>query len=43
VPTIAPDDLLALLAGDRIGQQVSVRVVRGGELRDLTVTVGERG
>jgi S1-C subfamily serine protease len=42
VPTTAPDDLLALLAGDRIGQSITVRIVRGGELRDLTVTVGER-
>ncbi len=42
MPTTAPDDLLALLAGDRIGQPVTVRIVRGGELRELTVTVGER-
>ncbi|MCB0223047.1 MAG: trypsin-like peptidase domain-containing protein [Anaerolineae bacterium] len=36
------DDLLAALSGDRVGQAVSIRVVRGGQLQDLTVTVGER-
>lgn len=36
------DDLLALLSGDRVGREVEVRVLRGGELRSLGVTVGER-
>jgi S1-C subfamily serine protease len=36
------DDLLELLGPERVGQPAAVRVLRGGELRDLTVTVGER-
>jgi S1-C subfamily serine protease len=36
------DDLVALLSGDRVGQKVPVQVVRGGELRQLNVTIGER-
>lgn len=36
------DDLLAALSGDRIGATVPARVVRGGELRDLSVMIGER-
>jgi S1-C subfamily serine protease len=35
------DDLQALLAGDRIGRQVGVRVVRTGELREVSVTIGQ--
>ena len=34
------DDLQALLAGDRIGREVSVRLIRTGELRELPVTIG---
>ena len=34
--------LLALLAGDRVGKTIPVDVIRGGELRTLDVTVGER-
>lgn len=37
------DELLGLLVGDRVGKAVPVQIVRGGELKDLTVTVGERG
>lgn len=36
------DDLLALLSGDRIGKAVSVKIVRGGEVKELTATVGEK-
>lgn len=36
------DDLLALLSGDRVGKAMPVRVVRGGQVQELTVTVGER-
>ena len=36
------DDLQALLGPDRVGQATPVSVLRGGESRDLTVTVGER-
>lgn len=36
------DDLLRLLSGDRIGRKVPLRLLRGGEERTLTVTVGAR-
>jgi S1-C subfamily serine protease len=36
------DDLLAQLTVERIGTAVDARVVRGGELRELSITVGER-
>jgi S1-C subfamily serine protease len=42
-PVEDTDDLLALLSGDRVGRAVPVRVVRGGEARELEITVGERG
>ena len=38
----SPEDLLDILAGDRIGRQVTVRVLRGGAVAQLTVTIGER-
>jgi S1-C subfamily serine protease len=36
------DDLLALLSGDRIGRAVPVRIIRGGEQREIEVTLGAR-
>lgn len=36
------DDLLASLSGDRVGVSVPVRVVRGGQVQELQVTIGER-
>jgi S1-C subfamily serine protease len=36
------DDLLALLSGDRVSNKVPLQIVRGGEVRTLNVTVGER-
>lgn len=36
------DDLLSLLTGDRVGATVAVRFVRGGQLQDLTVVIGEQ-
>jgi S1-C subfamily serine protease len=36
------DDLLALLAGERVGKSVSVDLIRAGQLVSLPVTVGER-
>jgi S1-C subfamily serine protease len=36
------DDLRGQLGPERVGQAVPARVIRGGEPRDLTVTVGER-
>ena len=37
------EELLALLTGDKVGRDVPVGVVRGGEQKTLRVTVGERG
>ena len=42
-PVEDTDDLLALLAGDRVGRPVPVKLVRGGELTEIEITVGERG
>lgn len=36
------DELLSLLAGGRVGQDVTVQIVRGGNLQDVSVTIGER-
>jgi S1-C subfamily serine protease len=36
------DDLLAMLGGDRVGAEVSVRILRGGQLQEESVVVGER-
>lgn len=41
-PIEAPEDLLGLLVGDRVGRQVTVHMLRGGVARDIVVTVGER-
>jgi S1-C subfamily serine protease len=38
----SPEDLLDLLRGDRVGRPVPLRVLRGGQARDVDVTVGER-
>ena len=37
-----PESLVTLLRGDRIGNTVPLTVIRGGEPRDVPVTVGER-
>lgn len=37
------EELMGLLSGDRVGTQVPARIIRGGEVRDLAVTIGERG
>ena len=36
------DDLLGLLSSDRVGATAPVRLVRGGQVQDATVTIGER-
>jgi S1-C subfamily serine protease len=36
------DDLSALLSADRVGAEVPVRILRGGQLQELRVVVGER-
>lgn len=40
--TESPEDLLDLLAGNRVGQSVVAHVLRGGAARDVQVTVAER-
>lgn len=37
-----PETLLALLRGDRIPREAKLTVLRGGEVRDVPVSVGER-
>lgn len=37
-----PEDLLDLLAGDRVGRQVPLRILRGTSAVTLNVTIGER-
>jgi S1-C subfamily serine protease len=38
----APEELLDLLLGDRVGKTVPLNVLRGGTVAELTVTIGER-
>jgi len=35
------DELQALLSSDRAGKAIPVRIVRGGQVHDLTVTIGQ--
>ena len=42
VPTTALDELLGLLRGERVGQTVTAAIVRGGQLQEIEVTIGER-
>lgn len=37
-----PEALVTLLRGDRVGKAVALTILRGSELRDVPVTVGER-
>jgi len=41
-PTAEIDDLQAALGPDTVGQPAAVKIVRGGEVREVTVTVGVR-
>jgi S1-C subfamily serine protease len=36
------DDLQALLSGSRVGKTVPVRIIRGGQVQDAEVVIGER-
>jgi len=38
----SPEDLLDLLAGDRVGRALPVRILRGVSAFTATVTVGKR-
>ncbi len=37
-----PTDVLAQLGGDRVGRPIAARVIRGGQVKTLQVTPGER-
>jgi S1-C subfamily serine protease len=41
-PTRNMEDLAALLSGDRVGKALAAKIVRGGKVQDITITVGER-
>ena len=41
-PVGSPEDLLKLLAGDRVGRRVTLKVSRGEKIHEINVTVGER-
>lgn len=41
-PVRVPDELLAGLTGDKVGKDTKIKLVRGGQLHELTITVGER-
>jgi S1-C subfamily serine protease len=41
-PVRDTDDLRAALGPETAGQPATLRVLRGGELRELAVTIGER-
>jgi S1-C subfamily serine protease len=41
-PLTDPDELLARLTGEVVGQATSVEVLRGGQPTLITVTIGER-
>lgn len=41
-PVHSMDDLMALLSGDRIGTTVPVQIVRGGQLLEISLKIGER-
>ncbi|MGH7629231.1 MAG: S1C family serine protease [Gemmatimonadales bacterium] len=41
-PTPTPRELMAVLQGEQIGRTLTVRLLRGGQPRDATITIGER-
>ena len=41
-PVESPEDLLELLAGDRVGKEVAIRVQRGDSVTGLRVTIADR-
>jgi S1-C subfamily serine protease len=42
-PVRSLTDLQAVLSGEQVGERVPARVVRAGAVRELSVTIGERG
>lgn len=41
-PVTDPQDVLSLLSGDQIGKALATRIIRGGEPKTLSITIGER-
>jgi S1-C subfamily serine protease len=41
-PVRDTDELQRVLTPDRVGQATPLRIIRGGEMREISVTVGER-
>lgn len=41
-PVRVPDELLAGLTGDKVGKDAKIKLVRGGQIHEVNVTVGER-
>jgi S1-C subfamily serine protease len=41
-PVAAPEDLLDLLTGSRVGQTATLKLLRGGSPAEVTVTIGAR-
>ncbi len=41
-PVEALGDLMGMLGSERIGSSVPLRIVRGGQIREMTLSVGER-
>ncbi len=41
-PIRSTDDLVGVLGPERVGQETPLRVIRGGEIREVRVTIGER-
>ena len=41
-PVTDADSLRAQLGGDKVGQALAIRILRGGEPQDISITIGER-
>ena len=41
-PTRHLDDLLTPLGGESVGESLPIRIVRGGRIQEVTVTIGDR-
>jgi len=41
-PVTDTDDIQATLGGDSVGKPVLARIVRGGQVIEVSITVGER-
>lgn len=41
-PVREVDELLSLLMGDKVGRQVTIKLLRAGKVQEVSVTIGER-